>query len=146
MGPSESADTSRNFARFAAFVALVVGLFVLAGWSLEMETLTNIVPGWPRMVRLTALSFILCGASLWFATMGAARASTVLAAIAAAGGTLMLIAYGSYWNVYLDNLSMAPVPGVIDGLSPPRMAPATAIGFQLLGLSLVFAVPRRSVL
>ena len=65
MGPSESADSSRNFARFAAFVALVVGCFVLAGWQLDMETLTNLVPGWPRMVRLTALCFILSGASLW---------------------------------------------------------------------------------
>jgi PAS domain S-box-containing protein len=146
MGPSESADSSRNFARFAAFVALIIGSFVLAAWSLDLETLTNIVPGWPRMVRLTALGFILCGASLWLATAGLARWSMALGGIAAASGTIVLIAYGSYWNVYFDNLSLAAVPAAVEGMSPPRMAPATALGFQLLGLSLLFAAPRRSVL
>ena len=146
MGPSESANSSRNLARFAAFVALVVGGFVLAGWWLDMEMLTNIVPGWPRMVRLSALCFLLCGGSLWLATLGGARASMVLAAIAAACGTTMLLAHGAYWNAYIDNLSMGPVPAAVDGMSPPRMAPATALGFQLLGLSLLFAAPRRSVL
>src|ERR1043165_2920039 len=141
MGSLESADTSRNLARFAAFVALVVGVFVLAGWSADLETLTNIVPGWPRMVRLTALCFILCGASLWLATAGAGRASMALAGIVAPCGTAMLIAHGSYWNVYIDNLSLAPVPAAVEGMSPPRMAAATALGFLLLGLSLLFAVP-----
>ncbi|HKU90704.1 MAG TPA: PAS domain S-box protein [Steroidobacteraceae bacterium] len=146
MGPSDSADSSRNLARFAAFVALVVGGFVMAGWWLDMEMLTNIVPGWPRMVRLSALCFMVCGGSLWLGTLGASRSSMGLAAIAAASGTLMLLAHSAYWNVYIDNLSMAQVPAAVEGMSPPRMAPATALGFQLLGLSLVLAVPRRSVL
>ena len=60
----ESAEPSRNLAQFVAFVALAVGLFVLAGWAFGMEQLTNIVPTWPRMVRLTALSFILVGLRL----------------------------------------------------------------------------------
>lgn len=146
MGPSESASPSRNLARFAAFVALVVGAFVMTGWWLELEALTNIVPGWPRMVRLSALCFLLCGGSLWLATLGAARLSMGLAAVAASCGTLMLLAHSAYWNVYIDNLSVAPVPAAVEGMSPARMAPGTALGFQLLGLSLLFAVPRRSVL
>src|ERR1044072_4650047 len=104
MGSPQSAESSRNFARLAAFVALVVGAFVLAGWSLDMEALTNIVPGWPRMVRLTALCFMLCGASLWLAPVGAPRASMVFAVLVAASGTIMVIAHSSYWNLYLDNL------------------------------------------
>ncbi|HEX6396470.1 MAG TPA: PAS domain S-box protein, partial [Steroidobacteraceae bacterium] len=146
MGPSESADSSRNLARFAAFVALIVGAFVMAGWWLNLEMLTNIAPGWPRMVRLSALCFLLSGGSLWLATLGAARSSMALAAIATACGTLILFAHGAYWDVYIDNLSLAPVPAAIEGMSPPRMAPASALGFQLLGLSLLFAVPRRGVL
>ena len=146
MGPPQSVDSSRNLARFAAFVALIVGVFVLAGWSLDLDTLTNIVPGWPRMVRLTASCFILSGASLWLATSGAARASMVVGALVAALGGLMVIVLGSGSNLYLDNLSFAPLPPAVDGVPPSRMAPATAFGFLLLGLALVFAAPRRSAL
>jgi PAS domain S-box-containing protein len=146
MALSESADSGRNLARFAAFVALIVGVFVLAGWSLDMEQLTNIVPGWPRMVRLTAVGFILAGASLWMACSGAARTAMGAAGVIAMLGTVMVLAHGSYWNVYLDQLSLGPIPAAVDGMPPPRMAPATAFGFQLLGLSLLFAGPRRSAL
>ena len=65
MGPTESADSGRNLARFAAFVSLTVGLFVFAGWFLDLEQLTNIVPGWPRMPMLTAAAFMLAGVALW---------------------------------------------------------------------------------
>jgi PAS domain S-box-containing protein len=146
MGISESAEPGRNLARFAAFVALVVGVFVLAGWSLDMEQLTNIVPGWPRMVRLTAVGFILAGASLWMACSGATRMSMSVAGVIAMLGTAMVLAHGSYWDVYLDQLSLGPIPPAVDGMPPPRMAPSTAFGFQLLGLSLLFAGPRRSAL
>ena len=71
MGSPESAEQSRYFAQFAAFVALSFGLFVLAGWAFDMEQLTNIVPSWPKMVKLTALSFVLAGVSLWLATVDA---------------------------------------------------------------------------
>jgi PAS domain S-box-containing protein len=146
MGISESADPGRSLARFAAFVALIVGVFVLAGWSLGMEQLTNIVPGWPRMVRLTAVGFMLAGASLWMACSGATRTSMGVAGAIAMLGTVMVLVHGSYWDVYLDQLSLGPIPAAVDGMPPPRMAPATAFGFQLLGLSLLFAGPRRSAL
>ncbi len=111
-----------------------------------MEQLTNIVPGWPRMVRLTAVGFILAGASLWMACSGATRTSMSVAGVIALLGTVMVLALGSYWDVYLDQLSLGPIPPAVDGMPPPRMAPATAFGFQLLGLSLLFAGPRRSAL
>ena len=69
MGNVEFADSSRYLARFAAFVALTVGLFVYAGWVFDLEQLTNLVPGWPRMSRLTALEFVLAAAGLWLATV-----------------------------------------------------------------------------
>jgi PAS domain S-box-containing protein len=146
MSLSQGAESSRNLARFAALVALVVGAFVLAGWSLDMEALTNLAPGWPRMVRLTALCFMLAGVSLWLANAGMARISMLIGALVAALGTMMVMAHGSSWNLYLDQLSTAALPAAIDGMPPPRMAPATAFGFQLLGLSLLFAVPRRTAL
>jgi hypothetical protein len=69
MSIPESAEPSR-LAQFVAFVALAVGLFVFAGWAFGMEQLTNIVPTWPRVVRLTALAYILSGIALWLATIG----------------------------------------------------------------------------
>ena len=44
MGSPEGAEPGRYFAQFAAFVAVAVGLFVLFGWALDMEQLTNIAP------------------------------------------------------------------------------------------------------
>ncbi len=146
MGPSESAEPGRNLARFAAFVAMIVGVFVLAAWWLDMEQVTYLVPGWPRMVRLTALGFILSGVALWLACTSYARATMACAALVGALGLVYLLVNGSYLNVYLDQLTLAEIPPAVDGMSASRMAPITAFGFLALGLSLLLAVPRRTAL
>ena len=57
------AEISRN----SSFVSVTVGVFVLTGWSLDMEQLTNIVPGLAAHARLTALHSSSPGAALWLA-------------------------------------------------------------------------------
>jgi PAS domain S-box-containing protein len=139
MGSSESAESNRYFAQFAGFVALAVGLFVFMGWTLDMEQLTNIVPAWPRMVRLTALAFVLAGFAMWQAARNSPRLTIAAAALLVAVGLLVLIRTASGWDAYIDQLSLAQMPVVIDSHTPPRMAPATAFAFVLMGLSLICA-------
>src|SRR5262245_46171064 len=91
MVSAESADSSLFLARFAAFVAVIVGVFVLMGWWLDLEPLTNILPSWPRMARLSATTFILAGAALWLASSGATRAVQVVAGIVTAIGLVVLV-------------------------------------------------------
>ena len=146
MGSSESAEPSRFFAKFAAFVALAVGLFVLAGWAFDMDQLTNIVPGWPQMVRLTALSFVIAGVALWLATINARTPALIAATLLMAAGLLILLRNASGWDAYLEQLTLAQMPAPVDGHAAPRMAPATALDFTLLGLSLLLALRPRSAL
>src|SRR5262245_53335512 len=110
MVPAESADSSHFLARFAAFTALTVGLFVVAGWTLDLEQLTYIVPGWPRMKLLTALLFMLAGIALWLTTLRAVRYAIPAAALLAAGGLTILVRNATGWNVHLDMLSLGPIP------------------------------------
>jgi len=130
------------FARFTALLAIIVGAFVLAGWTLDLEQLTNLVPGWPRMVRLAATCFVLTGLALWFYLSGAHRATTALAAVVIAAGAAVLAIYATGWDIYLEQWSTGPVPKTLEGETVPRFAPATALGFVLLGLSLLLALPR----
>jgi PAS domain-containing protein len=146
MGSLESAEPSRFFAKFAAFVALAVGLFVLAGWAFDMDQLTNIVPSWPQMVRLTAISFVISGLALWLATIDVRTPAITAAALLALVGLLILVRNVSGWNAYLEQLTLAPRPAAIDGGAPARMAPATALNFTLLGLSLLLAQRPRAAL
>ncbi len=143
---SESAEPSRNLAQFVAFVAVAVGLFVFLGWSFGMDQFTNIVPTWPRMVRLTALAFMLAGVALWLATIQARLPAIVAAALLTAIGVLVLFRYATGWDLYLDQLSLAQMPEVIDGNTPPRMALATSLVFTLLGSSLLLAQHPRGAL
>ncbi|MEJ0086277.1 MAG: PAS domain S-box protein [Pseudomonadota bacterium] len=140
----ETADSSRYLARFAAFVALAAGLFVYFGWVFGIDPLTNLVPGWPRMSRLTALEFVVAGGALWLATIDARRLAIGAAALLIAVGLLTLFRYVFGWVAYIDQLSLAPMPSMIDGELPPRMAPSTAIAFCLFGLSLVCSQYRRT--
>jgi PAS domain S-box-containing protein len=146
MSSSGKAEPGRYLAQFIAFVALGVGLFVFAGWTLDMDQLTNIVPTWPRMVRLTAATFVLAGVSLWLAARNVHPAMQLTAAPVAAVGALILARYAFGWDVYLEQFSLDPLPIALDGRASPRMSPATALGFLLLGLSLLLSRFRRTAL
>jgi hypothetical protein len=139
MGPPESADSHRFLARFAAFVSLAVGLFVFAGWLFDLEQLTNIAPGWPRMPMLTAAAIMLAGVALWLTTLRAVPAATTAAGLLTAIGVLILLRDASGWNAHLEQFTLAALP--TDSASPPpaRMAPAAASAFVLFGLSLILA-------
>ncbi len=142
----ESADSSRFLARFAAFVAAIVGVFVLMGWWLDMEPLTNIATAWPRMARLTAVTFILSGVALWLVTSDARRPALGVAGLVAAIGFTVLLGNVPGWQLPLEEWMQAAIPSKVADQGVVRMAPPSALVFLLLGLSLVCAVLRRTAL
>ena len=143
MGSAESAEPNRFFAQFAAFVALAVGLFVFAGWTFDIEPLTNLVPGWPRMSRLTALEYVSAGVALWLATVSMKRSAAAVSLLVTAIGLLVLFRYALSWDAYIDQLTFAPMPDAERGVMPPRMAPSTAVAFCGFGMSILCALRRQ---
>jgi PAS domain S-box-containing protein len=146
MGNLQSAANGKFFAQFTAFLSLAFGAFVFAGWVFDMDPLTNIVPGWPRISRLTAMGFILGGLAQWLCTTDARRLAAIVASLLAALGLLVLLRYALGWDAYIDQFSLAPMPITTDGAMPPRVAPSTATAFCLLGFSLLASLPLRTAL
>lgn len=134
--PSSGAS---RFARVASVAALLTSSLVLIGWLTGNGALTSLVPGWPRMVALTALLFALASVSLWL-TVSKHTATGVpfaCAAVVLIVGSLRLAAYPLAWNVHpLETLNLDFASGA-DPVSQDSMAPATALGFALLGAALI---------
>lgn len=125
----------RGFARKLGAAAIVAALLVLAGWAFDIQILKSVIPGASSMKANTALGFLLCGLGLWLLTTppAAARTHTRLAAIyaglVALLGMATLAQYLFSVNLGIDTLLVAD--------ANPRMAPATAFAFTLLGLALM---------
>jgi PAS domain S-box-containing protein len=145
MGSPEGEESNRFFAQFAAFIALAVGLFVIAGWTFDLDALTNLVPGWPRISRLTALGFVAGGAALWLTTISRTRLAAAVSLLLAAIGLLSLFRYAFSWNAYIDQFSLAPMPEFLrPGVLSPRMAPSTAVAFCCFATSILCALGKRT--
>jgi PAS domain S-box-containing protein len=139
MGSPEGAEPSRFFARFVALVSVAFGAFIFLGWIFGIDVLTNLVPGWPRVSRLSALGFLTCGVALWFATLARGRLPVVAATLPIAIGILSLLRYAFGWDAYIDQFSLEPFPSGPDAETLPRMAPSTAVAFCCFGASLLCA-------
>jgi PAS domain S-box-containing protein len=145
MAVSESAEPSRYLAQFVAFVAMALGLFVFAGWTFDLAPLTNLVPGWPRICRMTALGFGAAGLGLWLATLPMVRAAAATSLLVTAIGLLVLFRYALGWEAYIDQFSLAPMPeAILLSASPPRMAPSTAVAFCCFGMSILCSLRKNT--
>lgn len=128
---------------YISFVVAAVGCVVLAGWLFDIGLLRSVAPGLPEMVINTALGFLLCGASLYFACQSDARdgmrnkrVSQILAFVVLALGCLTVGEYLSATDFGIDRLLMRV--GGVNGAEnlPGRMSPHTAFNFVLAGCAL----------
>jgi len=134
--------TFRSFSLTAAVVVSLLGLLVLLGWAFDLEVLKRLVRGRVAMNPLTALMFILGGASLGLSReerfVPLARLSARAAALAvAAVGLLRLGTCLTGWDTGVDQFLFASRLGSSVNPVPNRMAPNTALTFVLTGLGLL---------
>jgi len=132
--------------RAASAIVIAVGGLVLVGWALDIATLKSVLPGLATMKANTALAFILAGVSLWLLREDPSPRPSPLggeggrrlgegrwwiaqgcACLVALLGALTLGEHLVGWDLGIDQLLF----------SSGRMAPATALGFLFLGLSLL---------
>jgi two-component system, sensor histidine kinase and response regulator len=145
----------RQLARAATVAVVVLALLVLAGWQLEIEVLRSLLhPARIAMNPLTAIGFILAGASLWVQipeplSVRRQRVGRLLGVALVILAVLVLMRYplGLDWG--LDRLLYR------QQLGDNRMAPNTAFVFLLVGFALSlldyrlngrFRVPQAAVL
>jgi PAS domain S-box-containing protein len=129
-------------AKIAGGCVLVAGVVVLTGWCFDVSLLKSILPDWPKMSPLTAVSFVLGGFSLWCAVSatqrktGLIRVSQICAAIIFFIALFRLSDYLFGWNLNFDTLGFHESSGIV---SPAQMSRATALDFLLLGGALLLA-------
>ncbi|CAN5906683.1 hypothetical protein BH23GEM7_BH23GEM7_01990 [soil metagenome] len=132
----------RWVARVAAALVIAVALLVLAGWQLEIELLKSLLHLQRiAMNPLTAVGFILAGASLWVLgpeplSERRRKLGVGLGAAVVAIALLILVRYPLGLDAGIDRLLFP------SRLGTNRMAPNTAITFLLVGLSLALLETR----
>jgi signal transduction histidine kinase len=141
----EPAERTRGPAgiRLTGTIVIALGLMVLMGWGLEIETLKSVFRGSVSMTPNGAIAFVLLGLSL-IVVSGKQRRTRLASALSlsAAGIGVVTILH------YIQGSSLGPSQILFDDASrtmpyPDRMALLTAINFVLIGLSLFLAVRRR---
>lgn len=128
------------FARVAGVTAVAVGTLVTLGWAVDVAPLKSVFPGGATMKPLTAVGFILAGTALLLLAPAAPdrlRFGRLCAALACLLGLLTLAEYLLGANAGFDDLLFRASVRAAGDLHPGRMAPATALGFALLGAGLL---------
>jgi len=132
----------------AALTICLVGLSVLAGWTLGLRSLTSVFPGLATMKANTAACFVLASVALWGraadgVAMARRRLATVCAALVTVIALLTLFEYLGGVNLGIDQILFRDQPEATALSAPGRMAPATAFCFLLLGSGLALLGSRR---
>ncbi len=133
---------SAVFADIAAVLVVLLGTMALLGWAADVEFLKSLLhPGRIAMNPATALCFILAGIALGM-SRESRRGGTRDAARIVLAAAVVLIAGMKLLN--LSELSLA-VDRILfrSRLGDNRMAPNTAVGFALIGTSLLLLDTRR---
>jgi serine phosphatase RsbU (regulator of sigma subunit) len=125
-------------ARVAAYVVVLVGGLVLAGWLLRIAALRSVVPGLVAMNPVTALAFIVGSVALRLreprkgGTRRDRRRSLAIAGAVSVAlvGLITLVGYVIGSDLGIDQVLFR------DQLAGNRVAPNTGLNFLLVGLAL----------
>lgn len=139
-------DQAERLSKIAGIVAFAIGCCVLAGWVTGTEFLKSIAPRFIVMLPLTAIGFVLAGASLYLGhghTSGRQRVARTLALLVTGLGISSTIerVFGLDFGFdhFLFYQSLLTYPYRPLGL----MAVNSAISFVLAGAALILMASRR---
>jgi PAS domain S-box-containing protein len=146
--PRMSPVTFHKVTRWSAWIAALIGLAVLAGWTLESSRLKSLLPGTVYMKSNAALCLVLSALALWL--LGGRKLTpegrwTVLISAGISGlvGFATLIEYFTGWNLGIDQLLFREAAGAPATSHPNRMAPNAAAAFVLAAAAAIsLAHPR----
>lgn len=120
-----------------AGLLITIGALTAAAWLLQIQTIVQLVPGLVPMVFNTALCFLLSG---WALLLDGKRHALVARTLIAA--FLLTLCAATFLELLMDRslgVDMAFVHTWFDygNTRPGRMAPNTALGFMLIGATLM---------
>ena len=121
--------TLRTIAATSSFLATLIGVLVLIGWSLDVEALKRFIPGLTAMNPATAIGFICSGCALGLIAtqpdlLLARRLAIALAAVTALLGAARVLAIAGLYDAGVDRLLFA------DKLARGRLRPAEPDGAE----------------
>ncbi len=135
--------------QLTASTALIIAALDLLGWSLGVEMLKRVAPGYVAMMPNTALAFL---AASSFFLLGRLPAGTrkllqsICGLLVTAIGGLTLAEYLSGANLFIDGLVIGHYADWQAQAEPLRMAFVSALAFVLLGSALLLVSRQRHVL
>lgn len=132
----------QTVAKSASLLTIFVACLVLVGWSFDITVFKSIIPGLPSMKANTACCFLLSGLSLRLQQVETPRRNVsklrkLCAVVVLAIALLTLAQYLFNWNLGIDQLLFQD-PANLFSNYPGRMAPNTALNFNLIGWGLLF--------
>ncbi|MBI5190363.1 MAG: PAS domain S-box protein [Nitrospirae bacterium] len=148
MAKLETALNKGAFIRASVWLGIsvaAIGLAVLAGWALGLESLTVLIPGHVSMKANTAVSFICIGTALSTLTVYGGKGTSApvifaraLALVAVSLGALNALEYAAGIDFGIDQMLFTDPQVTAQSPYPGRMSPVTALNFVLFGVALYY--------
>ncbi len=127
-------------------LVMAVGLLVLIGWQFDVNFLKRLCTGMVAMNPLTAILFLFVGLTIFLVLQKKAKIWMIaLAGTISLFGFTQLFSIFANWSLGIDHLLFSEkLEGdIVNGVAN-SMAPNTAVGFFITGLSILFSIQKQT--
>lgn len=139
--PTKDFSLTEFVPRAAGVLVFIIGGLIFFGWSLDIQILQSLIPGFPATKPLTALGFMLSGLSLgWLRNSGSIyrKLAGIIAVIVTLTGFLIIFEYLLNQNTGIGYLFFKTQFINKEIQFSERVSPITGISFVFLGAALIF--------